>query len=187
VNAGCYVFRRSVIDAIPAGRPVSVERETFPALLAEERLVLGYVEDAYWLDLGTPEAFVRGSCDLVRGLVSSPALPGPVGESLVLADATVASDAVLCGGTTIGARAKVGSGAVIAGSVVLDDAVIGAGCRVTGSCIGRGANVGTSSVLESAVIGDGASIGARNELLHGIRVWPDAVIPDGSVRFSTDG
>ena len=28
INAGCYVFRRPVIDAIPAGRPVSVERET---------------------------------------------------------------------------------------------------------------------------------------------------------------
>lgn len=30
INAGCYVFRRDVIDSIPAGRPVSVERETFP-------------------------------------------------------------------------------------------------------------------------------------------------------------
>ncbi|MDT7609911.1 MAG: mannose-phosphate guanylyltransferase, partial [Pseudonocardiales bacterium] len=33
INAGCYVFRREVIDSIPAGRPVSVERETFPGLL----------------------------------------------------------------------------------------------------------------------------------------------------------
>ena len=34
VNAGCYVFRRSVLETIPSGRPVSVERETFPGLLA---------------------------------------------------------------------------------------------------------------------------------------------------------
>ncbi|MGV7637522.1 nucleotidyltransferase family protein, partial [Mycobacterium kansasii] len=33
INAGCYVFKRSVIEEIPAGRPVSVEREVFPALL----------------------------------------------------------------------------------------------------------------------------------------------------------
>jgi mannose-1-phosphate guanylyltransferase len=33
VNAGCYVFRREVVEAIPSGRPVSVERETFPGLL----------------------------------------------------------------------------------------------------------------------------------------------------------
>ena len=33
VNAGCYVFRREVIDEIPPGLVVSVERETFPALI----------------------------------------------------------------------------------------------------------------------------------------------------------
>jgi mannose-1-phosphate guanylyltransferase len=60
INAGCYVFRRSVIDGIPAGRPVSVERETFPGLLTAGRLVLGCVEDAYWRDLGTPEWYVQG-------------------------------------------------------------------------------------------------------------------------------
>src|SRR4051794_14888651 len=72
VNAGCYVFDRAVIDAIPAGRPVSVERETFPALLSTGAQVVGYVETAYWLDLGTPAAYVRGSADLVRGVVSTP-------------------------------------------------------------------------------------------------------------------
>src|SRR4029077_8920006 len=32
INAGCYVFDRDVIDRIPRGREVSVEREVFPAL-----------------------------------------------------------------------------------------------------------------------------------------------------------
>src|SRR5690606_27964196 len=52
VNAGCYIFRRSIIDTIPTDRPVSVERETFPGLIADGRLVLGVVDDAYWRDLG---------------------------------------------------------------------------------------------------------------------------------------
>ena len=56
INAGCYVFKRRVIDAIPADRPVSVERETFPELVAAGALVLGHVDPAYWLDLGTPAA-----------------------------------------------------------------------------------------------------------------------------------
>ena len=66
VNAGCYVFRRSVLESIPAGRPVSVERETFPGLLAGGATVLAYVDSTYWLDLGTPETFVRGCRDLVH-------------------------------------------------------------------------------------------------------------------------
>ena len=39
INAGCYVFRREVIEQIPVGRPVSVERETFPGLLAAGAVV----------------------------------------------------------------------------------------------------------------------------------------------------
>ncbi len=67
INAGCYVFRRRFIDQIPAGTVVSVERDTFPGLIAAGEVVLGYVDTSYWLDVGTPEAFVQGSRDLVRG------------------------------------------------------------------------------------------------------------------------
>ena len=77
INAGCYVFRREIIERIPEGRPVSVEREVFPALLAEDARVYGHVDAAYWRDMGTPEDFVRGSADLVRGIAPSPALDGP--------------------------------------------------------------------------------------------------------------
>ncbi|MEU1157367.1 NDP-sugar synthase, partial [Streptomyces sp. NPDC005918] len=90
INAGAYVFRRSVIDTIPRGRAVSVERETFPALLASGAYLHGQVEDTYWLDLGRPEALVQASADLVRGVITSPALPGEHGESLVLPGAEVA-------------------------------------------------------------------------------------------------
>src|SRR6266849_1936529 len=75
INAGCYVFQRQVIDVIPAGRVASVERETFPALIEAGAVVLGYPDNSYWLDVGTPEAFVRGSCDLVLGRLRSSAMP----------------------------------------------------------------------------------------------------------------
>ena len=75
INAGCYVFRRSVIDEIPPGRVISVERETFPGLISSGALIMGYPESAYWLDVGTPEAFVQGSCDLVQGRLASTAVP----------------------------------------------------------------------------------------------------------------
>lgn len=71
INAGAYIFRRSVIDTIPEGRPVSVERETFPGLLASGAHLQGMVDSTYWLDLGTPQAFVRGSADLVMGRAPS--------------------------------------------------------------------------------------------------------------------
>jgi mannose-1-phosphate guanylyltransferase len=186
INAGCYVFTRRVIDQIPAGRAVSVERETFPALLRDGALVLGFADPGYWLDVGTPESFVRGSCDLVLGRLSSSVLPGPTGESLVLPGARVADGAVLSGGTTVGASAVVCAGARVDGSVLLDGAVVGEGAIVRGSVVGRGAHVGARTHLVGVLVGDRAVLGEDNELLAGARVWADMTLPDGSVRFSSD-
>ena len=186
INAGCYVFSPAALSRIPEGRPVSVERETFPALLESGARVYGHVDTSYWLDLGTPSAFVRGSCDLVLGTVASSAVPGPPGEALALNGAAVADDAAVTGGTTVGRRARVGAGAVVAGSVLFDDADVAAGARVTRSVVGRGAYVGEGTVLDGAVIGDGARVGARNELVAGARVWPGVVLSDGAVRFSPE-
>ncbi|MEU3505714.1 NDP-sugar synthase [Streptomyces hundungensis] len=186
INAGAYVFRRSVIDEIPQGRPVSVERETFPGLLARGAHLQGMVDSTYWLDLGTPQAFVRGSADLVLGRAPSPAVPGRCGDRLVLPTARVAPDAKLTGGTVVGRGAVVGEGARIVGSTILSDAVIDPGAVITDSLVGVGAHIGARTVLEGAVVGDGAVVGPDNELCAGARVWCDAILPAGALRFSSD-
>jgi mannose-1-phosphate guanylyltransferase len=186
INAGCYVFRRDVIDQIPAGRRVSVERETFPSLISAGELVMGYHESAYWLDVGTPHAFVRGSCDLVLGRLPAPAVPGPAGPMLLLDGASVAADADVSGGTVVGAGASVGAGATVFGSVLFDSATVGEGAVVRDSIVGRGAVVAAGATLDEAVVGDGASVGAGNELARGIRVWPGVRLEPTSVRFSSD-
>jgi mannose-1-phosphate guanylyltransferase len=186
INAGCYVFRREVLEQIPAGRPVSVERETFPGLLDAGRRVSGHVDQAYWRDFGTPLDLVDGSADLVHGLAPSAALPGRTGESLVLVGAEVAVDAVLTGGCTVGEDAVVGAGARLDGALVFDGAVVGEGAVVVRSVLGAGARVGAGAVLRDAVIGDRAVVGERCELRDGLRLWPGVVLPAGGVRFSAE-
>jgi mannose-1-phosphate guanylyltransferase len=176
INAGCYVFRRSVIDGIPTGRPISVERETFPNLLAAGERLQGYVERSYWLDIGTPEAYIRANRDMVLRNA----------DALIASDARVVPDATITGGSVISTGVTVAGGAVIDGSVVLDGASIGEGARVVSSAIGRFARIGADTIVEDGVIGDEARIGARNELRAGIRIWPEAQLGDAAVRFSTD-
>jgi mannose-1-phosphate guanylyltransferase len=186
INAGCYVFRRSVLESIPTGRPVSVERETFPGLLASGATVLGYVDASYWLDIGTPANFVQGCRDLVLGVAPSAALPGPTGESLALPGAQVSADAVVGGGSTVGAGCMVEPRATLDGVVLFDGAQVGADAVVTRSVVGRGAVIGAGCVVEDAVLGDGVVLGARNELRAGARVWPGVRLDDVAIRFSTD-
>jgi mannose-1-phosphate guanylyltransferase len=178
INAGCYVMRRRVIDDIPPDRVVSVERETFPALLAAGANVHGYVASAYWLDVGTPAAIVQASADIVTGLAASPAVP--VTGALLAADDAEYAGAHVSGGTALGAGAVVRPGATVSASIVGTGAVIEEGARVTRSAIGARVHI------VDAVVGDGAVIGADNELLAGVRVWPDVVLPDCGLRFSTD-
>lgn len=129
INAGCYVFSPSVIDQIPLGKVVSVERETFPALVSSGRPVFGYKEQSYWLDVGTPAALFKGSRDLVEG------------DYQAMADTTIASDAVITGGTSIGARCSIGSSTHIDDCIIGDDVTIGDGAVLTHSFIAHGTDV----------------------------------------------
>jgi mannose-1-phosphate guanylyltransferase len=186
INAGCYVFRRRVIDQMPAGTVLSVERETFPALIAAGEVLMGYIDTSYWLDVGTPEAFVRGSCDLVLGKMPSTVLPGPHGQALVLSGARVAPGVTLTGGSVIGSGCVIEAGARIHGTVLLDGAAIAAEAVISGSIIGSGARIGAGVTVDRAVIGDRAHIAAGNELRRGLRVWPGVELSPTAVRFSTD-
>ena len=186
INAGCYVFKRSVIDQIPVGRVVSVERETFPELLATGATVIGVVDDGYWLDLGTPLAFAKGSADLVRGIAPSPLLVGRTGESLIHETAVVHVSATITGGTYIGADVVIGENAIVDSSVIYDGVSIAADARITRSIISSRASIGAHCSISETVIAEQASLGAHNELVSGARVFPGAQIPDSAVRFSSD-
>ena len=129
INAGCYVFSPSVIDEIPLGEVVSIERETFPALVTSGRAIFGYKDQSYWLDVGTPAALFKGSRDLVDGAFF--AQPGT----------TIADGAQITGGSSIGAGCIIEAGVVIDGCIIGDKVVVGAGshlsqCFVThGTCV----------------------------------------------------
>lgn len=134
INAGCYVFSPQVVDQIPLGKVVSVERETFPALVESGRPVFGYLEAAYWLDVGTPAALFKGSRDLVDG------------DFQAMAGTTIAADAVITGGTSIGARCTIAARAVIDDCIIGDDVTIGEGAQLAHSFIAHGTDIapGTS-------------------------------------------
>lgn len=176
VNAGAYVFRRSVIDTIPVDAVVSVERETFPGLLATGSRIFAWRENAYWIDVGTPEALVRCSADVVAGRVTSSALPRTSGGVLVADGAVISPTARLRTGTSIASGVTVKEEAVVDESIVMGGASIGASAVVKASVVGHNAVIGAGCRLADSVIGDGATLQDGVELPSGSRVEPDDVI-----------
>jgi mannose-1-phosphate guanylyltransferase len=172
VNAGCYIFRRRVIDQIPPGEVVSVERETFPGLVKDDALVVGYVENAYWRDVGTPAALVAASRDLVLGAAPGPAVPSQEQRATarVHTSALVAPTAEVVGGSVVLRDAEVGEDARVEGSVVMTGAVVAPGATVVDSVVGPGARVGAGVRLRDVTVGDDATIGPGADLARGTRI-----------------
>ena len=143
INAGCYIFSPAAIDSIPTDRVVSVERETFPELIKSGSTLLGYVDRSYWLDIGTPDALLTATTDLISGKAQSIAF-----------DELLASGSYLHNeGALLAVSADVDPTAEVeAGSFVAPHVRIGPGARIIGSIIGSGANVGANTSLVNTFV-----------------------------------
>jgi len=161
INAGTYVLEPSVLDRIPSGRKVSIERETFQELVTSGGL-WAIKSDAYWVDAGTPATYLQVQLDLIDGrrgvacaAVSPQAVVDPqaeVNHSVVMAGARVDRDAVVRD-SVIMSGAHVANGALIDGSIIGPDVQVGASAKVVGlSIVGTGYSVGPGVTLDGAKV-----------------------------------
>ena len=135
INAGSYVFHPSVIETIAANTVVSVERDVFPALVAAGKKIYGYIEDAYWLDIGTPRALLAGSKHLVGG------------DFKIDPTSTIATTAKLQDGSSVGAGCSIHEDVVISGSIICAAVVIEAGSEIRNSFIAPGSHIPKDSKI----------------------------------------
>lgn len=172
INAGTYVFEPSVLGRIPVGRPVSVERETFPALV-ESSSLYALDGDSYWLDAGTPATYLQANLDAVAAAPADEASEGEAPAAAVPAvhpDAVIGADAHI-ENSIVGAGAVVADEATLTEAVVLPGAVIESGARVHRSIVGPHAIVRAGAeLLELTVVGDGEVVDAQR--LSGARIPP---------------
>ncbi len=165
VNAGTYVLEPAALEGWTAGANVSIEREIFPRLIADGRPLCGFATDAYWIDLGTPEQYLRASFDLLDGVVAgadgyeAPYLPGSgVDAAAVVGRHVVAGPAV-----------SVSAGAAVEESVLLDGAVVEGSAVVRRSIVGPNARVRAHARVTDSVLGQDARVEA-GAVVHGARV-----------------
>jgi mannose-1-phosphate guanylyltransferase len=164
INAGTYVLEASVLDAIPTGRAVSIERETFPGLLAGQGRLYAMPSPGYWLDIGTPVKYLQANTDMLAGRISKDGSTPAPRPALLDPGASVAADADVTG-SVIAPAAEVGQGARVIRSVLLDGARVAPGAEVVDSVIGAGAVVGSGArVCDLSVVGPGAEVPAGAHL-----------------------
>ena len=200
ISAGAYVLERSVLDLIAPDRNVSIEREVWPALV--DHGLYGFVDDdAYWIDVGTPERYLQATFDILEGnvrtdvaeklatdflyvdpsaLIAGRAVP----PAIVGAGARVADGAQVGSLAVLGDDVVVGENSIVERAVVLRGAQIGAGCVLRDCIVGPGARIGDrSQVVGGAMLGENVVLGADNVVARGARLFPGMEVPDGGLAF----
>jgi mannose-1-phosphate guanylyltransferase len=155
INAGTYVLEPSVLDRIPEGERVSIERAVFPAMVTDGTL-FAVQEAGYWVDAGTPESYLKVALDLVNGVRSD--------EQAIAADTTIHDNAV------------------VENSIVESGAIVGAGATVRGSMIQSGARIGSDSQIIDSIVGPNALVGARARLANLTVVGDSVTVEADSVH-----
>lgn len=163
INAGYYVVEQSVVERIADGRPVNIERETFPSLV-EAGTLYARADDAYWIDVGTPERYLQANLDVLDGRRTETLDPVLLPDDLLIDPTAVVEHSVLGRGCR-----------VLEGAQVVDCVLLG------GATVGIGATVRRSIAGPMSVIGDGAVIDELSVLGDGVHVDAGAVLSGASV------
>jgi mannose-1-phosphate guanylyltransferase len=200
INAGAYILERDVLDSMaPAGTNISIEREVFPKLVG--RGLYGYEASGYWMDIGTPDRYLKATYDILEGEVSTEIgrrledrglalVDGAKVEGRIVAPVLLAPGCSVAAGAIVGDRSVLGEGVTISAgarvhsSVLLDEVSVGTGTTITSSIISRGVSIGDHCHISGGVmLGEGVKIGSQNMLAAGARIFPGVELPDGAIRF----
>jgi mannose-1-phosphate guanylyltransferase len=147
INAGCYVFSPQVIKEIELGKVVSVEREVFPELLKRGRVVQAFVDNSYWLDMGTPKALLKGSQDYVG-----------TREFIVGENSKISSSAKISSASAIGNNVTIGANVEISASIIRDGVTIAEGCKLENVFIEANTTIPEKTQASGAYLADGEII-----------------------------
>ena len=184
INAGIYMIDAALLERIPRGRMVSMEREIFPGIVTDGVPSYGWVTTAYWRDIGSPLAYRAAQVDLLDGRVTTGLTPAGkrTGQAWLGPRGRRAPDARVEGPAVLGADVVLEPGAFVgAHSVIGDGVTIGARARVEGAIVWHGVQVGAGAVLRECVVGAETRIGAHARVGASTVLGSGAEVPERCV------
>lgn len=193
INAGIYILEPDILSCIAPKAFSMFERNVFPPLLQKGQAIYGYAFQDYWIDIGTPDKYVKLQQDLLRRYVGSKGIRLE-GESSVHSSARIEGPAVIGEGCSIGrncvvrgpavlgASCHLEEGAAVEGGILWQDCRVGKKAKLRNCLIASRCLVGEESeILDGCILGDDVRIGEGNRLSGGIKIWPGMAIEPGTI------
>ena len=177
INAGIYVFEPKVLDLIPEGKPVSVERDTFPLLLEKGYRMSVYRGGGYWIDIGTPQKYVQAHKDIFDGICAVTENDFRSDKVYGMENAELDPSATITGPVWLGRNVHIGANAVIGPNVVIGDGFqAGRGCEIRDSIIWNDVSVGSGVGVDHSVVTSGCRMESGTQCDHTI-YSPESKLP----------
>lgn len=172
VNAGVYVLDEDILELIPPGVQVSLEREVFPRAIP--RGLQGFPFEGYWVDAGTLVTYLQANRDLLQERGTSIDETASLGPDVGVLDPVLIGRGTTVRGGILGPFTTLGAGCVltrarVAGSVLLNGVTVEDGALVEGSILGEGCVVGADARVVDSIVGDDITI-ERGSKVQGQRV-----------------
>ena len=169
VNAGVYVLSPGVIDSIPVGRSVSLERDVFPKLV-RNGVVQAWKHDGFWYDIGRVSEYVRANKELLEK------------QELEAGPDNRQNEGGIVRPSHLGTRARLGVGTTVGPLTILSDNVtVGDEAIVRNSIVFEETTIGEKTIVEDAVIGERVVIGKGSRIGRGSIIAGQLSVPAGSV------
>lgn len=195
INAGIYILEQEILNYIPPKIFFTFERNVFPAALERGQAVYGYPSEAYWIDIGTPEKYLRLSHNLLQRYVGNKRVKfegeGTVhplarieGPAIIGEGCSIDKNSIVKGPVVIGSGCQIEEGATVEGAVLWQNCKVGKGAKLRSCVVASNCYIGEESeVLDGCVLGDNIRIERGNKLSQGIRIWPDKSIEPDAISF----
>jgi mannose-1-phosphate guanylyltransferase/phosphomannomutase len=206
VSTGIYCLEPEILDFMS---PVECDfaKEVFPQLLREGKRLFGYVDEGFWVDIGSLDGYLEGTRQVLKtrlrdqGGDSGDVLIGrrvKVDDSVILDGPVLIEDRVTIGRdssigpyTVLMRGTKIGPNTVIENAVIFEQTNLGSNCQIRKSVVGECASISSSVVVDGSVIGPGSRLGRAVQVKNGGRVWPGITVHtntlvEGTMALPTD-
>jgi len=174
INAGIYLLSPEIFRYIPLGKKTSIEREVFP-ILAKEGKLLGHELEGYWTDIGTIDDYLETNFAFLKAessdkpviektaRVSDTAVLRP--PCLIMKKAVVKENAVIGPLAVVGRGSVVEEAACIEKSILFDGVHIGKSSTISGTIVGD-----RSHISDSVRLGDGTVLAGEISVRSGVKL-----------------
>lgn len=173
INAGMYIFSSKILELIPDGIQISIERDTFPYILESQRRMFAVKSEGFWIDIGTPEQYIQSNKLILEHL-----------DSLYFKDIVLYDKTQIKPNLWTGSNCSIEDSATFSGTVILGDNVkIGKQANISNSYIGNHSNIGEDVIVNASFIANSSTVSNQctieeSVVASGTHVGHDCIISD---------